>query len=199
MWDQRYSATEYAYGTEPNDWLVSQYQHIPHGGKVICLAEGEGRNAVFLARQGYEVTAVDLSLVGLEKARLLALDFDVKITTVHADLARFDLGKSQWDGIVSIAAHVPPSTRSAIHRQIDTALTNQGVFILEAYTEKQLAMTGRGGPPATQKELFMSLEQLQVELSGLAMITGQEIERSIAEGPHHQGLSAVVQVIAGKR
>ncbi len=90
MWDQRYSSDSYAYGTEPNDFLVESVGSLPKG-KVLCLAEGEGRNAVWLAQQGREVTAMDASEVGLQKARRLADARGVNITTVHADLVAFEI------------------------------------------------------------------------------------------------------------
>ena len=101
MWDQRYSTEEFAYGTKPNEFLEANVSHLPKG-RVLSLAEGEGRNAVFLAKQGYEVTAVDSSLVGLNKAQKFAADEGVIIDFVHADLAEFDLGQNKWDGIISI-------------------------------------------------------------------------------------------------
>lgn len=196
MWDQRYNEEEFAYGTEPNDFLKSEYLRIPKGGQVLCIAEGEGRNAVFLAKQGYSVTAVDQSSVGLQKAESLAIEHGVEILTTVADLADYDFGSEVWDGIVSIAAHVPPLLRKEIHAQVASALKKNGIFILEAYTERHLEMDGVGGPP--KKELFMSLDELKVELEGLELIIGTEIERTISEGKYHQGESAVVQVVAGK-
>lgn len=198
MWDQRYDEEGYAYGTAPNEFLKSEYCQIPAGGRVLCLAEGEGRNAVFLAKKGYAVTAVDQSSVGLEKAKKLAAAHGVEISTVIADLADYDLGNELWDGIVSIAAHVPPSLRKKIHAQAVNSLRRGGVFILEAYTERHLEMDGVGGPPPSQKELFMSLDELKSELNGLDFLVGAEVERNISEGKYHQGDSAVVQIVACK-
>jgi hypothetical protein len=198
VWNQRYSEPGYAYGTAPNDFLKAECGRIPAGGKVLCLAEGEGRNAVFLATQGYTVTAVDQSAVGMQKAQTLAEATGVLITTKVADLASYDLGVNIWDGIVSIAAHVPPDIRKSLHQRGVNALKPGGVFILEAYTERQLEMDGTGGPPATQRHLFMALDQLQEELQGLTFLIGQETEREMTEGKYHQGKSAVVQVVAQK-
>ena len=198
MWNQRYQEEGFAYGTSPNDFLVSQYSRIPKGGRVLCLAEGEGRNAVFLARQGYRVTAVDQSSVGLEKARQLASGYGVEILTVVADLADYALGADAWDGIVSISAHVAPALRKRIHGEVATALKTHGVFILEAYTERHLEMDGVGGPPASQRQLLMSLDALRLELRGLRFNVGAETERHMSEGKYHQGPSAVVQVVAHK-
>lgn len=199
MWNERYNRAEYVFGTEPNDFLKENFQKIPLGGRVLCLAEGEGRNAVFLAEQGYQVTAMDMSDVGLNKALKLAQDRDVDIITQVADLANYDFGQAQWDGIIAIWAHLAPAIRQHAHAQITPALKPNGVFILEAYTEQQLSMDAVGGPPATQKERFGSLAVLRAELAELEEITGIEKRRMISEGKRHQGLSAVVQFIAKKR
>jgi SAM-dependent methyltransferase len=198
MWDQRYGEPGFAYGTRPNDFLAEQAHQIPAGGRVCELAAGEGRNAVYLAELGYDVTAVDSSLVGLEKARTLACERGVAIRTVHRDLADFDLGSGQWDGIVSIFAHVPVPLRERLHAAIPAALNPGGCLVLEAYTPQHPLMLGRGGPPAERIDLFMSLPVLRKELMGLDFEIGQEVERSIEEGIYHQGHSAVVQVLGRK-
>ncbi len=198
MWDERYSEAEFAFGTEPNDFLREEFARIPANGRVLCLAEGEGRNAVFLAEQGYQVTAMDLSAVGLRKAEQLAKDRGVTITTQVADLADYEFGEDKWDGIVSIWAHLPETVRQYVHAQITPALRTKGVFLIEAYTEQQLEMDAVGGPSATQKERFNSLDALQTELAGLEEVVGIEKRRMISEGSRHQGLSAVVQFIAKK-
>jgi len=198
MWDERYSEPGYLYGTSPNDFLQAEFSRIPQHGKVLCLAEGEGRNAVFLATRGYSVTAVDQSRVGLEKARRLALEQGVDIEIEVADLAHYDLGRSCWDGIVSIWAHLPTPLREQLHPKVVDALKSGGVLILEAYTPRQLDMSGFGGPPPSQRNCFMTLDALRSELAGLDLLVARELEREISEGKGHQGLSAVVQVIASK-
>lgn len=199
MWNERYSEAEYIFGTEPNDFLKETFSTILAGGQVLCLAEGEGRNAVFLAEQGYQVTAMDLSDVGLNKALKLANERGVEITMQVADLADYQFGVGKWDGIVSIWAHMPETVRQYVHAQIAPALKPNGVFILEAYTEQQLTMDAVGGPPATQKERFGSLQTLQKELVELEEMIGVEKQRLVAEGKRHQGLSAVVQFVGQKR
>ena len=199
MWDQRYSEQGFAYGTVANDFIKDQYSHIPKGGKVLCLAEGEGRNAVFLALQGYQVTAIDLSEVGLAKAQQLAEQHGVKISTQVADLADYHFAEQVWDGIVSISAHMPSALRKQVHAQIGHSLKKDGVFILEAYTRQHLELEGRGGPPASQTDLFMSLAELKIELADLELVSGTETQRHICEGKYHQGQSAVVQFIARKK
>ncbi|HPX37880.1 MAG TPA: class I SAM-dependent methyltransferase [Mycobacterium sp.] len=192
MWDERYRGEEYVYGTSPNDFLRSQIATLPRG-RILCLAEGEGRNAVFLAEQGYDVTAVDQSPVGLAKARQLAEQRGVSIETVVADLAAFEVAPEAWDGVVSIFAHVPPPARQHIHRQVVTGLRPGGVLLLEAYRPEQLEYR-TGGPPVA--ELMMTLDGLREELSGLDFDYCAETVRDIQEGPLHHGAGAVVQLRA---
>ncbi|MGM8886400.1 class I SAM-dependent methyltransferase [Psychrobacter sp. 1U2] len=199
MWDERYSEPGFAYGTEPNDFLKVELMRIPKGGCVLCLAEGEGRNAVFLAEQGYEVTAMDLSEVGLRKAQQLADDKGVTISTQVADLSDYEFEADRWDGIVSIWAHVPETIRQQIHSQIAQALKPDGVYLLEAYTYEQTKMDAVGGPPADQQDRFGSLVNLRAELTELEEVIGVEKQRMISEGTRHQGLSAVVQFIGRKK
>lgn len=199
MWNERYSESQYIFGTEPNDFLKQSFHHIKAGGRVLCLAEGEGRNAVFLAQNGYQVTGVDLSIVGLNKAQQLAKDKGVTLITQVADLNDYDFGAQQWDGIVSIWAHMPTAVRQRVHSRIASALKTGGVFIVEAYTEQQLMMEAVGGPSASEKDRFGSLATLQYELAELEQLVGVERQRMISEGNRHQGVSAVVQFIAYKR
>ncbi|MCK9532287.1 MAG: class I SAM-dependent methyltransferase [Gammaproteobacteria bacterium] len=192
MWDERYATDDYVYGTEPNGFLAANVARLPRGD-VLCLAEGEGRNAVWLARQGFRVTAVDASAVGLAKAQRLAEKNQVHVETVHADLAHYDLGSARWDAIVSIFCHLPPPLRARVHASIAEALKPGGVFLLEAYTPAQLRH-GTGGPPVP--DLMMTLDGLRSELPGLSFQYGIELERDIHEGRFHHGRGAVVQVIA---
>jgi SAM-dependent methyltransferase len=194
MWDERFSEPGYAYGTDPNEFLVSVADRIPRG-KVLCLAEGEGRNAVYLAGLGYEVTAVDTSTVGLEKAESLARERGVNIETVRADLADYPIEATAWQGIVSIFCHLPPVTRAALHERCLRGLAPGGVFILEGFTPRQLEL-GTGGPKS--RELLMELDIVRQELPGLRLEIGREIEREVVEGKYHTGTASVVQVLAVK-
>jgi len=196
MWDERYSEPGFAYGTEPNDFLAANAErYLRPNGEVISLAEGEGRNAVFLARRGFRVTAVDGSAVGLEKARVLAGKHGVDLQTVVADLGVFDPGVERWDGIVSIWCHLPSALRERLHRSIVSALRPGGVFLLEAYTPDQLRYK-TGGPSAA--EFLMTLAAVRNELAGLEFLEAGEKLREVHEGKYHDGMSAVLQVVARK-
>lgn len=194
MWNKRYSSKKYAYGTRANDFLVSMVDRLPTG-KVLCLAEGEGRNAVWMAEQGNTVTAVDSSEIGLQKAHRLAEARGVEITTVHADLADYEIGTQQWDVIISIFVHLPAELRQDVHRRCVKGLRNQGMIIVEAYTPQQLDYK-TGGPPVA--DVMMDKESLSSELSGLKFLHLQECVREIHEGEFHNGSGAVVQALAMK-
>lgn len=192
LWDERYSAADYLYGMEANDLVNDEAHRIP-SGRVLCLAEGEGRNAVFLARRGYDVTAVDFSAVALAKGERLARERGVSIALIEADLAGFDLGTDAWSGIVSIFAHTPREVRRRIHAAIPHALHPGGILILEAYRPAQLAL-GTGGPKDAAR--MPTLDELRAELAGLELVIARESDREIHEGRAHAGPSATVQIVA---
>jgi SAM-dependent methyltransferase len=191
MWDENYDTEEYIYGTSPNDFLKGHYKEIPKG-KVLLLAEGEGRNAVFLAKQGFTVTAVDISSVGLKKAEKLARDNHVNIEVICADLETFDLGESKWDGIVSIYCHLPAEIRRSLYQRIERALKPSGVFFFEGYRPEQLKYK-TGGPPVAA--MMTSKETLMEELPNLEFSYIKELDRLVNEGTKHNGMGAVTQAI----
>lgn len=194
MWDSRYSEPGYAFGTEPNDFLGAVVGRIPQGA-VLCLGDGEGRNGVFLAQQGFAVTSLDASAVGMRKAAALARARGVPLSTIVADLAEYTLAPEAWEGIVSIYVHLPPALRRQVHGQIVTALKPGGAFVLEAYTPAQLQHS-TGGPSSV--DMLMTLADLRADLAGMTLEIAQEIERDVIEGVYHTGRAAVVQILARK-
>lgn len=194
-WDERYAAEEYLYGRQPNDFLREMSSLIPVGGRVLCLADGEGRNGTFLATTGRVVSSIDQSARGVEKARALAAGCGVELDARVGDLATEDLGDATWDAIVSIFVHLPTEVRRSLHTRVVRALKPGGLFILEAYTPSQIGR-GTGGPPVS--ELAMTLQDVRSELDGLVEEHGVECIRSIVEGDGHTGDGAVVQYV-GRR
>lgn len=192
FWDARYGTVDFVFGTEPNDFLRSVAEQIP-SGPVLCLAEGEGRNAVFLAGCGHAVTAVDLSAAGLAKAQALAAARGVTLTTAVADLSTYGIAPGAWSGIVAIFMHLPPALRRDLLARVAAGLRPGGVFVMEAYTPAQLAF-GTGGPK--DPALLPTLAQLRAELPQLEFAVGRELERDVIEGSGHTGRAAVVQVVA---
>lgn len=193
FWDNRYGAADgYVFGTAPNDFLRSVAGQIP-AGPVLCLAEGEGRNAVFLAERGHRVTATDLSATGLAKARALAAQRGVALTTEVGDLSTYAITPGAWSGIVAIFMHLPPELRRDVLGRAAQGLAPGGTFVMEAYNPGQLAYA-TGGPKDVA--LLPTLAHLRDELRGLEIIHGCELERDVHEGGGHTGRSAVVQILA---
>jgi SAM-dependent methyltransferase len=192
-WDARYEGAQFMYGTEPNDFLRERVGALPVGGTVLCLAEGEGRNAVFLAQHGFNVTGVDGSTVGLAKAQRLARERGVTIQTVVADLRDYDPGVAQWDAVVSIWCHLPPTLRATLNPRVVAALKPNGVLLLEHYHPRQVTY-GTGGPP--DAALLVTREALEHDFAQLSPIYAFEGERVVHEGHGHEGNSFVTQFLA---
>ena len=226
MWDTRYSESsngeeEYAFGIEPNDYLKETYDSIfaktastsdtndaskttKKELKVLML--GEGRNAVFLAsKEGlFDVTAVDISMVGLKKTQKLAQSKGVTVNTIQADLGTYNMGIDQWDIIVSIFCHLPPIIRKKVlYDDIPNALKPNGYFILEGYTPKQLNYK-TGGPPIpdmmyTSKILQDAFPSSSENAVIINTIRNVELIREVVEGKYHTGKAAVIQYLGQKK
>ena len=194
-WNERFAKDGFAYGNTENDFLRESVHFLPQG-KILSLGEGEGRNAIFLAKLGYDVTAIDYSQVGIEKSQKLARDNKVKIQTILADLTTYKLEKDHWQGIVSIYFHVYKNDRAIIHRNCVDALSKGGVLILESYSTNQLKF-GTGGPKNI--DLLLDLDEVLRELEGLDFKIARVTERDVIEGDYHTGRGSVVQIIAIKK
>ena len=196
-WNDRYgNSAEYVYGTEPNDFLKSVSSKLSPNSKILSIGEGEGRNSVYLAKLGHSVMGVDASSVGMDKARKLAEEQGVTIQTTVADLATFEIGDAEWDGIVSIFCHLPPLLRKEVYKKVVKGLVPGGILILESYTPKQLEYK-TGGPPVA--EMMSTLEELSEELEGIVFEIGEKKERDVVEGTFHTGKAHVVQVLGRKK
>jgi len=195
FWDSRYSRPGYFYGTSPNAFVAGSAALVP-AGPVLCLAEGEGRNAVFFARRGHPVTAMDQSAIGLAKAAQLAANHNVTLTTEVADLSYFSIQPNFWSAIVATFVHLPPPLRRSVHARVAAGLRPGGVFLFEAYSPDQVRY--RSGGPVEQPELLVRLADLRTEFPGLELLVARELVRDVDEEPGHRGLGAVVQLAARK-
>ncbi len=191
FWNERYTSTEYLYGTDPNTFLADNADFLD--GPILSLSEGEGRNAVFLATRGLHVLGVDCSEVGLGKAQALAKARGVVIETAMADLAEFTPEADQFGSVISISAHLPSTVRKTLYPLVEKSLKPNGILLLEAYSEDQLQKS-TGGPKDI--DMLMSVEKLRTEFPNLTPILAREIEREVSEGEGHTGLASVVQFIA---
>lgn len=194
MWNDVYSCDDYYYGTEPNDFLVEHVGKLK--GRILSLAEGEGRNAVFMAERGLDVLAVDGSEVGLRKTQELAGCRNVQVDILLTDLNDFVPPANSVDGVLSVFAHLPSASRRALHQRCEQALKPGGIFMLEGYSQVQLSRT-TGGPK--NPDMLFSLEELLKDFSDSEMLLGQEIDREVLEGRGHTGMASVVQLIMRKR
>ena len=194
FWNERYARDEYLYGTDPNLFLAEHADLLK--GPVLSLSEGEGRNAVFIALRGLKVRGVDISEIALTKAQALAKLKNVEIQTEVADLSNFEPEKDFYGSVISISAHLPSATRNNLYPLVEQCLKPDGIILLEAYSERQLARN-TGGPKDV--DMLMTIEKLEREFPSLEPVLIRELEREVSEGEGHTGLASVVQFIARKK
>lgn len=197
VWDARFASTEdFIFGTEPNQFMVSQAHLLKPGMKVLAVADGEGRNGVWLAQQGLDVTSVDGSRVALDKAQRLADERGVTLDLVCADLGNWDWGTNVYDAIVAIFIQFAgPRLRPVLFQRAARALKPGGLFLLQGYHTKQLDYK-TGGPSAIEN--LYTEEQLREELAHMDIIHLERYDAELDEGSGHKGMSALLDVIARK-
>lgn len=194
MWNQRYEHPNFLFGYRPNDFLKETARLLRPGGDVLCLGDGEGRNAVWLAERGHRVTSIDFSEVAQAKARTLAADKGVEVEFILQDLAHWadaPDGQRRWDAVVWIFCHLPPGLRSRVTAAATRRANPQAMLIYEAYTPAQPGL-GTGGPK--DRELLMSRDDVLADWPDWSLDV-RLVERRIFEGMAHQGLSSVVQAL----
>lgn len=199
FWNQRYGAKEYAYGVEPNQFLKEELERIKPG-KALFPAEGEGRNAVFAAKLGWEVFAFDISESGKLKAEKLAGLEGVSLDYQVGTLEEMNYEKESFDLIVLIFAHFPKPIRSLIHAGLLELLKPGGLVILEGFSKAHLAFSTANPKAGGPKEISMlfSREELMEDFASLQEISLDEIEVFLSEGEFHQGQSSVIRMIGQK-
>lgn len=195
MWDERFSQPDPVYGESPNAFLAAQASRFPAGSTLLVPADGYGRNGIWLAKQGFQVHTVDLSPVGVERARKSALAAHVNMTIEQADLSTWAWPVDHFDGIVSIFLHLPPDLRAKIHAAMLRALKPGGLLLLEAFSPAQLQHSS-GGPK--QVELLYTASMLRQDFAPAEPLLLEEKETEIKEGHMHSGPAAVVQAIFRK-
>lgn len=198
-WNQRYRGEGYAFGTDPNVYLKEQLSQFPIGS-ILFPAEGEGRNAVYAAQLGWEVSAFDISDVGRDKAIQLATDRGVTIRYDVGELDALHYGVNQFDVIALIYAHFPAAIKSAYHRQLSTYLKPGGMVIFEAFSKNHLAYkqkNERVGGPSDIASLF-SIEEIQADFSGYKALQLEETVIELHEGTYHEGVGSVIRFTGQK-
>lgn len=196
FWDERYAEPAYTYGTAPNSYFKAKLDALPNPGRLLLLAEGEGRNAVYAAQKGWEVTAIDFSETGRKKALELAKKAGVHLEYQIANIQQYDIVKNgPWDAIGLIYAHLPPELREHTHRKCIKALKKGGHLILEAFNRRQLSRLS-GGPKDI--DLLYSKILLEEDFDGLEILEAQESVVYLNEGEGHSGLAEVVRFLLEK-
>lgn len=196
IWNQRYAGAEYHFGTEPNAFLVSQRHLLKAGMSCLAVADGEGRNGVWLAQQGLDVLSVDSSPVALAKARKLASERGADVRFEQADLLQWEWGIERFDVVVGIFIQfVPPAQREAMFAEIKRSLKPGGLLLLQGYTPRQLEYR-TGGP--SQAENLYTESLLRDLFADMELLHLAEHDSHISEGAGHSGMSALIDLVARK-
>lgn len=194
FWDQRFAAPEYIFGKAPNRFLVSQGQWLRPGMRVLDVAAGEGRNAVWMAGQGCEVLGIDISPLAVQKAERLAAEAGVRVAFEVADVRQWRWPPEAFDAVVSIFIQfAAPGERSAVFEGMKRTLRPGGVLIMQGYTPKQIEYK-TGGPP--QAEHMYTEALLRAAFGDLEILHLREHEDVLSEGVKHVGRSALIDLVA---
>lgn len=198
-WNERYGAPEFAYGKEPNRFFKEQLDALVPG-KLLLPAEGEGRNAVYAATQGWQVTALDISEKGKEKAQALAAAHNVRIDYTVCNMAETRLPAAQYDAAALIYAHFPAHIKSTCNQAVAQSIKPGGTVIFEAFSKAHLPLREQnpaaGGPP--NLEMLYSTEEVQRDFAGFELLLLEQVEVELSEGLYHNGLSSVIRCVARK-
>lgn len=189
MWDERFGQAELVYGEQPNAYLRAQSARLTPGCKILVPGDGYGRNGIWLAREGFQVSTVDLSPVGVARARKSAQEAGLTMSIEQADLASWTWPVDEFDAVASIFLHLPREVRPQIHAQMFGAVKPGGMLIIEAFTPAQLRHSS-GGPK--QVELLYTAEILRKDFAAATILELQEVEAEIDEGQLHRGPAALV-------
>ncbi len=189
FWNQKYARDDYFYGEQPNEFLRSQIFRLSPGARVLVVGDGEGRNGVWLAEQGFEVVTVDGSSVGCDKSRALAAQRKVSLTTHCVDLMTWTWPVAAFDAVVSIFLHFSPTDRQVAHVRMQEALVPGGWLIIEQFHPNQLDGYTSGGPKAP--EMLTTMEDLACDFSAIDWWLLAEGKTRLEEGPGHLGLGYV--------
>jgi SAM-dependent methyltransferase len=194
FWNKRYEKPGFAYGKEPNKFLKERLEDVKPG-KILLLGEGEGRNAVYSAKLGWNVTAVDFSETGREKALKLASEESVNIEYILSDLKDYIPEPESYDAAGLIFVHLEPSLREYVHKKVISGLKNGGRVVLECYEKENIKLES-GGPK--DPDLLYSLEDIFTDFQDFDIISLEKKEIKIEEGKYHNGTSLVIRFVGLK-
>ncbi len=197
QWEQRYSSSgDYLFGIHPNAFLTTHAARIKQGGRVLSVADGEGRNGVFLATQGFDVHTLEGSATAVERARQLSADKSVRLTIEHCDLFHWSWPEDKYDAVVAIFVQfATPEQRAELFSYMKRTVKPGGLILLEGYHTSQ-PQHGTGGP--SNVDHLYTEELLSKEFSDMEIELLTTYEAVISEGHGHNGLSALVDLVARK-
>jgi SAM-dependent methyltransferase len=196
FWNDRYKTEDYFYGTIPNAFLEKSVGILKNNSNILCIGEGEGRNAVFLSLNGFQVTAVDFSEEGRKKALELSRKHKVILDYRVCPLEDFDFELEKWDAVISIFCHLPPVIRQIVHARLEKGLKTGGFFIFQAYNPDQLHYQ-TGGP----KDINMLYTDFLIK-NDFQNLEWRFMENSVeflSEGSGHHGPSSLLAGIGRKK
>ena len=193
-WEGRFEGDGYLFGTEPNAFLAREAGRLAPGARILCVADGEGRNSTHLAGLGHEVHAVEAASNALAKAERLATERGVRVRFEQADLEEWDWPEAAYDAAVAIFIQfTDPVGRRRMFERMAAALRPGGLLLLEGYGPGQLAY-GTGGPK--QLDHLYTTDELATAFPGFEVLLLEEYDAVLDEGPRHQGMSALVDLVA---
>lgn len=193
FWNERFGQTEYIYGKAPNDFFVNQLRELQKG-KILLPAEGEGRNAVYAAVKGWNVTAFDYSEEGRKKALLLATEYDVEVDYQILHAEEFNTTE-KYDVVALIFAHFAGEERSLLFQKLENCLKKKGLVIMEVFSKNQLGRTS-GGPK--NLDLLYSKDEIVALFPNIEFMILEETKVMLKEGSHHEGEAAVISAVGRK-
>jgi 2-polyprenyl-3-methyl-5-hydroxy-6-metoxy-1,4-benzoquinol methylase len=194
-WETRFGAPGYLFGTEPNVFLKAQRHRLRAGASALSVADGEGRNGVWLAEQGLDVLTIDYSPTALAKAQKLAQERGVRLRTEVADVTSWRWPTAAFDVIVAIFIAVDVTDRPAFFENLKAALKPGGLLLMQSYRPEQLNYK-TGGPPDAAR--MVTRDVLQAAFGDLAEIDIREHDSILTEGTAHVGMSALIDLVAKK-
>jgi len=193
FWNSKFSRDGFLYGIKPNTFIASKIKLLPRNSQVLCLGEGEGRNAVFFAKKGFDVTAIDASDIGLSKLQERALENNTKIKTICMDLNEWDRSH-EYDVIVASYLHMYKDERTSLFKKIEDSLKEDGYFIGEFFSSKQLNYSS-GGPKDI--DLLYTVDDFKNVFTSCEKDIKEQVT-ILDEGKGHQGEACVIRVIIKK-
>ena len=193
-WNARFAGDDYLFGEEPNDFVQREAPRLPRGATVLCVADGEGRNSVWLAQQGHAVTAFDFAPNAVAKAKRLAAMRGVTVDHQLGDVYDWPWTAAQYDAVVVVFIQfVPPEERAAVFAGLRAAMKPGGLLLLEGYRPEQVDY-GTGGPP--RREHMYTREWLAHEFADWDVLLLDAYDAEVREGRGHRGMSALVDLVA---